>query len=78
MACWAENGRSPLSLGCCIAGVQFQNCVSERKTLNSNADALSRRKESRELTPVLTAATGTQTKVVILEIQRAQQNTTVV
>ena len=75
MACWAENGRSPLSLGCCIAGVQFQNCVSERKTLNSNADALSRRKESR---PVLTAATGTQTKVVILEIQRAQQNTKVV
>ena len=48
--------------------------VYRKGTLNSNADALSRRKESRELTQVLTAATGTQTKVVILEIQRAQQN----
>ena len=40
-------------------------------TLNSNADALSRRKESR---PISTAATGTQTKVAILEFQLAQQN----
>ena len=43
-------------------------------TLSSNVDALSRRKESRELTPISTAATGTQTKVAILEIQLAEQS----
>ena len=43
-------------------------------TLSSNVDALSRRKESRELTHISTAATGMQTKVAILEIQLAQQS----
>ncbi|KAL5484446.1 hypothetical protein EMCRGX_G020951 [Ephydatia muelleri] len=48
--------------------------VYRKGTLNSKADALSRLKESRELTPVSTAATGTQAKVAILEFQLAQQN----
>ena len=48
--------------------------VYRKGTLNSNADALSRRKESRQSTPISTAASGTQTKVAILDIQRAQQN----
>ena len=43
-------------------------------TLNSNVDALSRLKESRELTPASITATRMQTKVAILEIQLAQQN----
>ena len=34
MACWTENGGSPLSLGCCIAGVKFQNCVSSVEICN--------------------------------------------
>ena len=50
------------------------NIVYQKGTLNSNADALSRQKESRELTPISAAATRMQTKVAILEIQLAQQN----
>ena len=73
MACWTENGGSPLPLGCCIAGVQLQNCVSERN-LEQHANALSRQKETMELTHVSTAATGMQAKVAILEIQLAQLN----
>ena len=53
MACWTENGGYSLPLGCCIAGVRFQNCVSQRNL----EYALSRR---RELTSVSTAITGTQ------------------
>ena len=48
--------------------------VYRKGTLNSNADALSRWKESREPTPISTEATGTQTKVAILDIQRTQHN----
>ena len=59
--------------GLCIAGVQLQNCVSERN-LEQHANALSRQKETMELTHVSTAATGMQAKVAILEIQLAQPN----